>query len=162
MFRILNCYHYLTKTFTSARLSYCCLLVPSVFLITTQPSSSGVWDAINNLGRCLVLAQLPLVGGREVARHALCNYWMWNWCALLYSFWCMCLNKAEVFEGFGVRRRKIKVGRDVAIQPITQNRLRRRSYDVLTWDCFDGAGYLASMSIALALYLASPWSCFCK
>jgi len=28
----------------------------------------------------------------------------------------MRLNKAEVFEGLGVRRRKIKVGRDVAIQ----------------------------------------------
>ena len=75
---------------------------------------SGVGDTIYALLSGFVLAQLSLVHRHKVIGQALSRDWVRLWNDFLDSLGRVSINEAEVLEVLVIRRREVKVGRNVA------------------------------------------------
>lgn len=80
------------------------------------PACSRVRDAVDNLVRRVVLAELLLIDSLEVAWQALCLHCVHRGGTLLHALRGVGVLKAEVFECLAVCRRELEVGWDVATQ----------------------------------------------
>ena len=81
---------------------------------------SRVGDAIDDVALGLVTAHLLLIHCLEVAWQALSLHGVHNRGAFLHTLWRVSIFKAEVFEGLAVSCGELKVGGDVAAQPIRE------------------------------------------
>ena len=88
---------------------------------------SGVGNAIDNLIRRLVLAQFSLVHSHEVIRQTLSLHGVRNRDDFLDALGRMSIHEAEVLKVLRVRRRELKVGRDVPRQSKQKQRERSTS-----------------------------------
>ena len=61
-----------------------------------------------------MLTQLSLVDCHKVVGQTLGRYWVRLWNNFLHSLGWVGINKAEVLEVLVIRRREVKVGRNVA------------------------------------------------
>ena len=88
---------------------------------------SGVGNAIDNLIRRLVLAQFSLVHSHEVIRQTLSLHGVRNGDDFLDALGRVRIHEAEVLKVLRVRRRELKVGRDVPRQSKQKQRERSTS-----------------------------------